>query len=180
MQILVLALLGPAVAKVPSRSWEESYKLADETLERLSPWQRSRLLNGVGWRPDWQLTPGFYIGNIAGSPSAGVPWLRMQDSAGGFRTLFPEMVGTSVVWPSSLALASTWDEQAVADQAAAIAKEFRGKNANVMLGPAVNIVRTALGGRNFEFLPGEDPYLGARLVRSFVTAVQSQGVMVVL
>jgi len=56
-------------------------------------------------------------------------------------------------------------------------REFRGKGANVMLGPSVNVHRVASNGRNFEYLSGEDPYLGARLVRPFVRGVQSEGVM---
>ncbi|CAK9020688.1 unnamed protein product [Durusdinium trenchii] len=94
--------------------------------------------------------------------------------------MLPETVGTVTVWPSPLALASTWDEEAVAAQASAIGKEFRGKSANVMLGPGLNVHRISRGGRNFEYLPGEDPYLGARLARYFVEAVQRQGVMAVL
>ena len=85
-----------------------------------------------------------------------------------------------IVWPSPLALASSWDEKLVKQQAMAMGKEFRLKGANVMLGPGLNVHRVSRGGRNFEYLPGEDPYLGARLVRPFVEAVQGEGVMCVL
>eukprot|EP00913_Durusdinium_trenchii_P018109 g17017.t1 len=67
-----------------------------------------------------------------------------QDNGNGFRSMLPETVGTVTVWPSPLALASTWDEEAVAAQASAIGKEFRGKSANVMLGPGLNVHRTVL------------------------------------
>merc|ERR1719221_1504553 len=59
----------------------------------------------------------------------------------------------------------------------AIGAEFAGKGANILLGPAVNVHRIARGGRNFEYMSGEDPYLGARLARAYVHGVQTQGVM---
>ena len=58
--------------------------------------------------------------------------------------------------------------------------EFRGKGANVILGPSINVHRVARGGRNFEYLSGEDPYLGSRLTEQYVMGVQSQGVMSVM
>jgi beta-glucosidase len=63
--------------------------------------------------------------------------------------------------------------------AAAIGREFRGKGANVILGPGVNVHRSPYGGRNFEYLSGEDPYLGSRLAVAYIKAVQGQGVMAV-
>jgi len=78
-----------------------------------------------------------------------------------------------------LAIASTWDEALTAEVAAAIGREFRGKGANMLLGPGINVNRVARGGRNFEYLSGEDPYLGARLARRYVEAVQGEGVIAV-
>lgn len=175
----ILAQADVAGSSGTLRSWEDSKVLAEKTIEKLSPWQRSKLLRGAGWH-GWQLTPGFYVGTITGIKEAHIPWLKMQDSGNGFRSMLRQTVGTMIVWPSPLALASTWDEEAVFAQATAIGKEFRGKSANVMLGPGLNVHRISRGGRNFEYLPGEDPYLGARLARQFVKGVQGQGVMTVL
>lgn len=175
----IAQVTGLSAAITSTRDWGESYQLAEKTLKKLSKWQKSKLIRGVGWQ-GWQLTPGFYVGTITGTKSAGLPWLKMQDSGNGFRAMLQQTVGTTVVWPCPLALASTWSEEAVGAQARAIGAEFRGKSANVMLGPGLNVHRIARGGRNFEYLPGEDPYLGARLARSFVEGVQSQGVMAVL
>lgn len=56
-------------------------------------------------------------------------------------------------------------------------REFYGKGANVLFGPAVNVARIANGGRSFEYLSGEDPFLGYSLVQPLVVGIQGQGVM---
>merc|ERR1712113_716544 len=59
----------------------------------------------------------------------------------------------------------------------AMGKEFRGKGANMHFGPAVNLHRVPTGGRNFEYISGEDPFLGYTLVQPLVRGIQSQGVI---
>ncbi len=56
-------------------------------------------------------------------------------------------------------------------------QEFFGKGANVQLGPGVNVARVPRNGRNFEYLSGEDPFLGYTLVQPAVQGIQSQGVI---
>jgi len=177
---LFAVVLGADVDAHLLRSWSEAYSLAEEKLAELTLEERAKLVNGVGVLPNWKWQPGYYVGNTPGIPSKEVPWLKMQDSGNGFRGLHPSEAGTAVVWPCPLALASTWDEELVEQQAIAIGHEFRGKDANVALGPGVNVHRVARGGRNFEYLSGEDPYLGARLVRPYVRGIQSQGVLAVV
>mmetsp|Transcript_20888 Transcript_20888/g.58978 ORF Transcript_20888/g.58978 Transcript_20888/m.58978 type:complete len:720 (+) Transcript_20888:75-2234(+) len=163
------------------RTWEEANLKAQETFARMQPNEMIGMLRGSHWHwqqmgPEW----GFFVGNTAEVRRLGVPGLKMQDAGQGFRPTDPHEVGTTTSWPCLLALASTWDEKLVGEVASAIGEEFAGKGANVMLGPSVNVHRTALNGRNFEYLSGEDPYLGARLVDDFVQGVQSQGVMATL
>jgi beta-glucosidase len=55
--------------------------------------------------------------------------------------------------------------------------EFKGKGANVQLGPGVNLNRIPQNGRCFEYVSGEDPYLGRRMVGPVVSGIQSQGVI---
>jgi beta-glucosidase len=55
--------------------------------------------------------------------------------------------------------------------------EFAGKGANVQLGPGVNVARVPNGGRNFEYISGEDPYLGSVMLPAAVQGIQSQGVI---
>lgn len=124
--------------------------------------------------------PGYYVGNTDPIRRLGIPALKMQDSHNGFRATDPHEAGTTTQWPCVLAMASSWDLALVGRAASAIGREFRGKGANVMLGPAVNVQRASRGGRNFEYLSGEDPYLGARLAEAFVRAVQGEGVMTVV
>ena len=56
-------------------------------------------------------------------------------------------------------------------------KEFYDKGANIQLGPGLNVARVPLNGRNFEYLSGEDPYLGYRMVQPVVKGIQSQKVL---
>ena len=61
--------------------------------------------------------------------------------------------------------------------AQAMGEEFVGKGANVQLGPGVNVARVPLNGRNFEYVSGEDPYLGATLIQPLVRGIQSNGII---
>ena len=103
----------------------------------------------------------------------------MQDAAGGFRTAIQEIVGTVTCWPSLLSMAATWDIRLMREFAEALGAEFAGKGANMILGPSINVHRCARGGRNFEYLSGEDPYLGSRLTEQYVLGVQSTGIATV-
>lgn len=76
-------------------------------------------------------------------------------------------------------LAASWDERLAHAVGGAIADEFVGKGANVLLGPSVDLARTPTFGRTFESLSGEDPWLGAALAAPFVRAVQARGVIAV-
>lgn len=162
-------------AAVELLPWRTAILKAKSVEARLTGKERYGLLHGIGF-----LTVGHWVGATKGIPRLGIPALKLQDSSNGFRPTAPGEMGTTTSWPSSLALASAWDESVVSATARAIAIEFKGKGANVLLGPGVNVHRTAYGGRNFEYLSGEDPYLGGRLAAAYVKAVQSEGVMAVV
>uniref|UniRef100_A0A7S2IVB9 Probable beta-glucosidase G n=1 Tax=Haptolina brevifila TaxID=156173 RepID=A0A7S2IVB9_9EUKA len=55
--------------------------------------------------------------------------------------------------------------------------EFKAKGANMQLGPGLNVARVPRGGRNFEYMSGEDPHLGAMMARPVVKGIQSKGVL---
>merc|ERR1719464_2641678 len=61
-----------------------------------------------------------------------------------------------------------------------MAEEFVMKGSNVILGPGVNVARNEVNGSNAEYMSGESPYLGARLVRPWVKAMQSKHVLAVV
>jgi len=122
----------------------------------------------------------WYVGNTDAIPRLDLPSFNMQDAAAGFRPTSPGMSGKATVWPSMLCMAATWDPEAVRSYSEALGREFRGKGANSILGPSINVHRVARNGRNFEYLSGEDPYLGAKLVKGYVQGMQSEGVFAVV
>ena len=108
--------------------------------------------------------------DTVGVPRLHIPALRMTDGPVGVR------VGQATAFPASALLASTFDPSLVERIGAAIAREAKGHGKNVLLGPAVNIVRSARNGRNFEYF-SEDPELTARMAVAYIKGVQSQGVV---
>jgi len=78
-------------------------------------------------------------------------------------------------FPSGIAQAASWDEALMARFGAALGQECRAVGGRTILGPAVNIARSPLNGRTFEYF-SEDPYLNSRLVVPVVKSVQEQGV----
>ena len=78
-------------------------------------------------------------------------------------------------FPALTALAATWNEKLSSLYGKSLGEEARYRKKSVLLGPGVNILRTPLNGRNFEYL-GEDPYLASRLVVPYVKGIQENGV----
>uniref|UniRef100_A0ABF7PQ34 Glycoside hydrolase family 3 n=2 Tax=gut metagenome TaxID=749906 RepID=A0ABF7PQ34_9ZZZZ len=113
----------------------------------------------------------------------GIPELWMTDGPHGIR---PEVLwdeweqagwtnDSCVAFPALTALAATWNSALSQAYGKALGEEARWRNKSVVLGPGVNIARTPLNGRNFEYM-GEDPYLAARMVVPYIYGVQSNGV----
>ena len=80
-----------------------------------------------------------------------------------------------VAFPALTCLAATWNPEMARLYGECLGEEALYRNKSVMLGPGVNIYRTPLGGRNFEYL-GEDPWLASRMVVPYVQGLQSKGV----
>lgn len=80
-----------------------------------------------------------------------------------------------IAFPALTCLAATWNPEMSALYGKSIGEEARYRNKNILLGPGVNIYRTPLNGRNFEYM-GEDPYLVSRMVVPYIRGVQSNGV----
>ena len=78
-------------------------------------------------------------------------------------------------FPALTCLAATWNPAMSALYGKSIGEEARYREKDVLLGPGVNIYRTPLNGRNFEYM-GEDPYLSSRMVVPYVQGVQQNGV----
>ena len=80
-----------------------------------------------------------------------------------------------VAFPALTCLAATWNPDLARQYGESLGEEALYRNKNVMLGPGVNINRTPLNGRNFEYM-GEDPWLASRMVVPYVQGLQSKGV----
>jgi beta-glucosidase len=78
-------------------------------------------------------------------------------------------------FPTASALSATWDVALLNEVGAALGNEASALGVNMLLGPGVNIKRSALGGRNFEYF-SEDPYLAGKLGAAYIDGVQAQGV----
>ena len=118
-------------------------------------------------------TSGPYVGNVAGNSRLGIPSICMNDGPQGFRA---QDAGTTTAWPSGLTVAAAFDRGLANTWGAAMGEEFVGKGANVQLGPGLCLARVPVNGRNFEYLSGEDPYLGYHLVQPVVQGIQGQGI----
>ena len=116
-----------------------------------------------------------YVGYVPAIDRLHIPALKLNDAGSGFRD--DQHPGTSTCWPSTLAVAATFDTQLTYNVGVALGEEFSGKGSNILLGPGLNIARVPLNGRNFEYLSGGDPYLGRTLVGPMVKGIQSQGVI---
>ena len=113
----------------------------------------------------------------------GFPDLWTDDGPHGVRpdVLWDEWVqagqtnDSCVAFPALTCLAATWNPEMASLYGTSLAEEALYRNKNVILGPGVNINRTPLGGRNFEYM-GEDPYLASQMVVPYVQGLQSKGV----
>jgi beta-glucosidase len=102
----------------------------------------------------------------------------MTDGPHGVRTSLDGMerkIGPATSFPTGVSIASTWDPALVERIGQALGKEARGMDCDILLGPCVNIVRSPLGGRNFESY-SEDPYLAGCIATAFIKGAQSQQV----
>ena len=119
----------------------------------------------------------------AGVPRLGFPDFWTDDGPHGVRpdVLWDEWEqagqtnDSCVAFPALTCLAATWNPQLSLTYGESLGEEalYRGKN--MILGPGVNIYRTPLNGRNFEYM-GEDPYLASRMVVPYIRGMQSKGV----
>ncbi|MEM8934172.1 MAG: glycoside hydrolase family 3 C-terminal domain-containing protein, partial [Acidobacteriota bacterium] len=114
-------------------------------------------------------------------PRFGIPSVWMADGPHGLRKTFASAdIGTggshpATCFPTASALASSWDPELIERIGAAIGREAAALDVQLLLGPGLNLKRSPLGGRNFEYY-SEDPVLSGRLAAAFVRGVQSQGV----
>lgn len=81
----------------------------------------------------------------------------------------------AVCFPTACATACSFDRELLEEMGSALGKECQAENVSVLLGPAVNIKRSPLCGRNFEYF-SEDPYLAGQMAKAHIQGVQKEGV----
>ncbi len=119
----------------------------------------------------------------AAIPRLGIPRRWLSDGPHGVREdIGPDTWASSghtddfaTAMPASICLAATWNPELGFSEGETIGQEARARGKDIMLGPGVNILRTPLCGRNFEYF-GEDPFLAGAMGAAYVCGVQSQDV----
>jgi beta-glucosidase len=127
--------------------------------------------------PMQRMTSGY----VPGVPRLGIPAIHMNDAGigvgNGFDASNARPGDEATAFPAFLALTATFEPQLAMAMGNAVAKEFRARGMNMVLGPGLNLSRDARGGRNFEYLGGEDPLLAGTLAGWNAKGIQSAGVM---
>ena len=113
-------------------------------------------------------------------PRLNISSIKMSDGPYGARVVYDGMDEENIsfpatAFPTSSALAATWNPDLVGEVAAAMAREAAERGVDILLGPGVNIQRLPHCGRNFEFF-SEDPYLSGELGVAYIQAMQAEGI----
>ena len=133
----------------------------DRILSQMTLQEKLRYIGGTG----------FY--DIKPIPRLGLPQIYMANGPLGvsFKAFEP-----TTRYPAGLALAASWNRDRARERGRQLGRDAKARGCYVVLCPGINIYRTPLGGRNFEYSSGEDPYLASQLVVPLVEAMQGEGV----
>ena len=171
-QIAILILTGLFLGGCsPKASGQyETVKLQQDNLEQvieaMTLQEKASLVVGGGMTGSSIGAAGI----IRALPRLGIPALELSDGPAGLR-----LRSTATTWfPSASLLASTWDTSLVREVGKAMGTEALGHGADVILGPAMNIHRHPLCGRNFEYY-SEDPLLSGKMASAMVLGIQETG-----
>jgi beta-glucosidase len=132
-----------------------------------------RLLSALSADEKLSLCAGRNFWSTRGVPRLGIKPFGVTDGPRG--VAFHSSRKRNTAYPSGIALAASWDPELARQFGEALGEETRATGARMILGPAVNICRTPLNGRTFEYFT-EDPHLNSRLAVATVKGIQSQGV----
>jgi len=140
------------------------------------------LLNKMTLEEKAALVAGLNMWMTKGYDHHGIPPIHMYDGTNGIRkTNSDEEMGITTAnmpatcYPTGSAIGSSWNVELLHEIGVALGVEGRDMGVELLLGPGINMKRTPLGGRNFEYY-SEDPYLSGELGAAFVNGLQSQGV----
>jgi len=143
---------------------EKHHKEIENLLNKMTVSEKVSLLSGLN---RWYTVP---------IERLGIPSVVMSDGPHGVRTGghgSDRIVSPGIAYPTGISMASSWNRDLIERMGIALAEETRYLGCHILLGPCVNIVRSPLGGRNFETF-SEDPYLAGQIGVAYVRGLQSQ------
>ena len=141
-----------------------------DLIDQLTLKEKAALLGGKG---EWDSRDIPRLGIPSMIMSDGPHGLRRQAGAGDHLGLNASLPATC--FPTAATMANSWDRDLGTEVGVALGEEAKAMGVNILLGPGMNIKRSPLCGRNFEYF-SEDPYLAGRMAASYVKGIQSQGV----
>ncbi|MCO8271335.1 glycoside hydrolase family 3 C-terminal domain-containing protein [Actinoplanes sp. TRM 88003] len=133
------------------------------------------LVKSLDLRAKVRLLTGASTFTLADEPSIGLHAMSFSDGPTGVRGLKFTGGRVATLFPNATLLASAWDEQSAYEVGRLLAEEALAQRIHVVLGPTINLHRTALGGRLFEAY-SEDPLLTGKLAAAYVRGMQDNGV----
>src|SRR5258705_311124 len=139
-----MLLQGPGTAQNAQLTQAELDKRVETLLGKLTVEEKIALLGGIN---------DFFTQPI---PRVGIPSMKMSDGPMGVHDY-----GPTTAYPAGIALAATWDEDLAKRVGISMGKDARARGVHIILAPGMNIYRSPLNGRNFEYF-GEDPFLARR------------------
>jgi beta-glucosidase len=151
--------------------------MLDQPSTHLSPTQRiESLLTQLKLHEKITLLAGSGEWFTGGVERLGIPRLHVTDGPHGARGgVGRDVEPRATSFPTGVSMGASWNPALIEQVGIALAEETLAENCDILLGPCVNIVRTPLGGRNFETY-GEDPYLNGQIGAAWVRGLQSRGV----
>jgi beta-glucosidase len=141
-------------------------ELVENLLSQLTLKEKISLLSG---KDNWNTMPVERLGIPSITMTDGPHGVRASDISTGRK------LGPATSFPTGISMGASWNPELIERVGAALGEETRGMGCHILLGPCVNIVRSPLGGRNFETY-SEDPYLAGRIGVAWVKGLQSQNI----
>lgn len=141
-----------------------------ELISQMTPEEKASLLSGANF---WNTKPVKRLGIPGMMLTDGPHGLRKQGSKADHLGLNKSIPATC--YPSAAGLANTWDEALIEEMGTFLGLEAASEGVSVLLGPGVNIKRSPLCGRNFEYF-SEDPYLSGKMAAALIRGIQSNGI----
>lgn len=141
-----------------------------ELIEKMTTEEKAALLSG---KNEWQSRDIPRLGIPSLFLSDGPHGIRKQAGAGDHLGLNPSLPATC--FPTAATVAGSWDVDLGREIGEALGEEAAALGVHVLLGPGLNIKRSPLCGRNFEYF-SEDPYLSGKMAAAYIQGIQKQGV----